>query len=383
MIRSWLENNFPTRFAGNDSANLSARIYKIRRLAVGRLRRVRKWEFWSARVFYVPVLFYIAFLALKHRSLTIFTAANPAIEAGGFTGESKDEIYRGLSEAKENQPYLLRYIFLPKDLALDEKLRRANEFIRENNLQFPLAIKPDAGERGAGVFIVKTQAELKRHLTKIKTNAIVQEFAEGFEFGVFYYRFPNEEKGKFFAITEKRFPEVSGDGKANLEILILRDERAVCLAKNYFERNRERLQKIPAKGEKVKIVNIGTHSRGAIFLDGGWVKTDTLEKAIDRICRNYKNFYFGRFDIRTPSIEDFRRGENFKIVELNGVTSEATNIYDPKNSLFAAYRILFRQWQIAFEIGAQNAKRGAAKPTSVRKLVKMIFSEKRKVKGEK
>jgi hypothetical protein len=378
MIRSWLENNFPARFAGNDSANLAARIYKMRRLAVGRLRRVRRWEFWSARVFYVPVLFYIAFLALRYRRPTIFTAANPAIEAGGFTGESKDKIYRGLREAKENLTYLLRHVFLPKDLNADEKLRRAKDFIAQNRLTFPLAVKPDAGERGAGVFIVKSEAELKRRLTEIKADAIVQEFADGFEFGVFYYRFPSESEGKIFAVTEKRFPEVSGDGAANLETLILRDERAVCLAKSYFERNRERLQTIPAKGEKVKIVDIGTHSRGAIFLDGGWVKTDALESAIDRVCRNYKGFYFGRFDVRTPSIEDFRRGENFKIVELNGVTSEATSIYDPKNSLLDAYRVLFRQWRIAFEIGAQNARRGAAKPTSVRKLVKMIL-----VKNEK
>ena len=32
-----------------------------------------------------------------------------------------------------------------------------------------------------------------------------------------------------------------------------------------------------------------------------------------------------------------------KVVELNGVTSEATSIYDPKNSLFVAYRVLDRK----------------------------------------
>jgi len=47
-----------------------------------------------------------------------------------------------------------------------------------------------------------------------------------------------------------------------------------------------------------------------------------------------------------------------KIVELNGVTSEATHIYDPKLSLFGAYRVLFEQWRIAFEIGYLNRTRG-------------------------
>ena len=119
-------------------------------------------------------------------------------------------------------------------------------------------------------------------------------------------------------------------------------------------------------------MNIGTHSRGAIFLDGIWIKTDELEAAFDRICQEYKGFYFGRFDIRTTSIKDFKLGRNFKIVELNGVTSEATSIYDAKNSLFAAYKVLFEQWKIAFEIGAQNRARGA-KPTSLLALIKILL----------
>jgi hypothetical protein len=57
-------------------------------------------------------------------------------------------------------------------------------------------------------------------------------------------------------------------------------------------------------------------------------------------------------------------GRNLKIVELNGVTSEATHIYDPKLSLFDAYRVLFQQWRIAFEIGDINRARGT-RPASV------------------
>src|SRR6266702_3568965 len=57
-----------------------------------------------------------------------------------------------------------------------------------------------------------------------------------------------------------------------------------------------------------------------------------------------------------------------KIVELNGVTSEATHIYDPKLSLFGAYRVLFQQWRIAFEIGDLNRARGI-RPASVADLL--------------
>jgi hypothetical protein len=55
-------------------------------------------------------------------------------------------------------------------------------------------------------------------------------------------------------------------------------------------------------------------------------------------------------------------GRNIKIIELNGVTSEMTNIYDPRYSLIDAYRILFHQWRLAFEIGAENSKMGATQP---------------------
>ena len=53
------------------------------------------------------------------------------------------------------------------------------------------------------------------------------------------------------------------------------------------------------------------------------------------------------------------RAGRFKVIELNGVSSEATNIYDPRGTLWAAYRTLFRQWRLAFRIGAANRALGA------------------------
>ncbi|MBA2621707.1 MAG: VTT domain-containing protein [Acidobacteria bacterium] len=353
--------------------NLALRLltWRGRRMLVGTYLRRTRWEFWSLKFFYPPVIVYIIWLAVKYRSLSVFADANPCIEAGGFIGEPKREIYEGLRQSKAAESHLLKYVFIPGNVAAAEKLKAAENFQSENELDFPIALKPNAGERGASVFLVKSETELKTRLEANETDLILQEFADGAEFGVFYYRYPNEETGKIFAITEKRFPFVTGDGKATLETLILRDKRAVALANAYLERNFERLDDVPKKGEKVSIIDIGTHSKGAIFLDGGWARTAALEKEIDAVCRGYAGFYFGRFDLRSPSAEEFKKG-SFKIIELNGVTSEATNIYDPKNSLFDAYRVLFEQWRIAFEIGSQNRARGA-KPTTVRQLAKLIY----------
>ncbi len=347
--------------------------WKNRRLLVGKIKRSSNWEFWPLQVLYAPVVLYVLYLAIRHRSLTVFTAANPGIPAGGFKGESKNEIYKGLGKSRAETEFLLAHTLINQEIQPNEKLLQAFRFMDENDLSFPIVLKPDVGERGKDVRIVRSANELEAALLTADSNLILQQFAVGEEVSIFYYRFPNKQRGRIFSITEKRSPTLIGDGKSTLEELILNDSRAVCLAEKYFEQNRQKLLQIPPSGEEVKITEIGTHSRGSIFLDGEWLKTQALEDRIDEICRGFDGFYFGRFDIRTSSFEDFRRGENFKVIELNGVTSESTNIYDPQYSLFGAYRILFKQWRIAFEIGAANRDRGI-RPTAVRYLMRLAFN---------
>jgi len=250
--------------------------------------------------------------------------------------------------------------------------------MHKHALSFPVVLKPDAGERGSGVSVIRSDAELSHYLLASSgTNVIIQEYAEGLEFGVFYYRYPESEQGSIFSITKKLFPSVIGDGENTLEKLILKDDRAVCMARVYFSELKERLLDIPEKNESVQLIEIGTHCRGSIFLDGSDIKTGAMEKTIDLLARGFNGFYFGRFDIRTSSLSDFQQGKNFKVIELNGVTSEATNIYDPRNSLITAYRVLFHQWRTAFEIGVQNRKLGA-NPASLMKLANLVIQKLRR-----
>jgi membrane protein DedA with SNARE-associated domain len=344
--------------------------WRGRRQMISSWRRMTRWEFWPPWIFYPPVICYVVYLILKYRSLTLFTAANPAIPGGGFVGESKIDILRGLAHA---DGYVARAALIDAALGCEARVRQAKRFMAEQELSFPVVLKPNQGQRGSGVAVIRFEAELNEYLSRSAVDTIIQEYVPGSEFGVFYYRLPGEDKGCIFSITEKRFPVMIGDGASTLEELILSDERAVCLARFYLNKQRARAQEVPDKGERVQLVELGTHCRGAIFLDGDWVKTQALEERFDQISCGFDGFYFGRFDLRTPSIEEFKQGKNFKIVELNGVTSEATHIYDPKNSLFAAYRILFEQWRIAFEIGARNLRRGA-QLTSISTLVKLMIA---------
>jgi hypothetical protein len=80
--------------------------------------------------------------------------------------------------------------------------------------------------------------------------------------------------------------------------------------------------------------------------------------ALDAVAQRFGGFYFGRFDVRYADVEAFQRGDDFAVVELNGVTSESTNLYDLRRSLLWAYRTLFRQGSLLFHIGAANARRG-------------------------
>ena len=340
-----------------------------RRLLVGSWRRRRHWEFWPMWRFYPPIVLYVLYLGVRYRSLTLFTAANPGIDLGGLIGESKADILNNLAGHTE---HVARFMSIPGGLPLSRRLAQVTNFMNTARLSYPVILKPDTGERGKGVVKVYHEAEVKAYLENHRGPLIAQAYAPGQEFGVFYYRYPDAEKGQIFSITDKQFPSVTGNGKHNLRRLILDDERAVCMARHYFSANQARLFNVPDAGETVQLIDMGTHSRGSIFLDGAAILTPALEAAIDRISQSFEGFYFGRYDIRTPDLEAFMRGEDFKIVELNGVTSEATHIYDRKHGLFDAYRILREQWRIAFEIGDQNRKRGV-RPASLLQVLGRVF----------
>jgi hypothetical protein len=341
--------------------------YRSRRTLVGFLKRKVRWEFWPPWAAYIPLVPYIVWLALRHRSLTLFTAANPGMPSGGFVGESKSQILDHLSRADEA---VAAYSIIPGALQAYARVQKAHEFLDQHGLALPVVLKPDVGERGSGVAVIRSEGELEAYLQTAEEDTIIQRYVDGVEFGIFYYRYPGEAEGRIFSITEKRFPQVVGDGNRSVAQLILQDKRAVCLANVYLSRSRRPVDEVPMAGELIRLVEIGSHCRGAVFLNGSHLKTSMLEKAIDGISQRHPGFYFGRYDVRTPSIQALQDGF-FRVIELNGVSAEATHIYDPAISVLGAYRVLFRQWRLAFEIGAANRDHGV-RPMPSFALAKLI-----------
>ena len=80
---------------------------------------------------------------------------------------------------------------------------------------------------------------------------------------------------------------------------------------------------------------------------------------------------YSRFDVRYGREEEFRQGRAFAVVELNGVTSESTNLYDPSWPLWRAYLTLCRQWALLFRIGDLNC-RGGHRPVSLLDLFTLL-----------
>jgi hypothetical protein len=283
-----------------------------------------------------------------------------------LVGESKTTILGRLG-GKWVAPFRL----LPADEDTAQRVEAVHAFMRENALDFPIILKPDVGERGAGVVKARSGEEVEAFCRDTVGDAMVQVYVEGPELGVFYVRMPNDDDGRILAITEKRLPELVGDGRSTLGRLILADPRAVAMASTYRKGLSGRIDEVPTSGERVRLVEIGTHRLGAIFLDGEAHRTAALEAEIERISQSIDGFYFGRFDLRAPSLDDFHAGRNLRVLELNGVSAEATNIYDPSTSLLAAYKILCAQWRLAFAIGDQNRQLGLV-PLSVRQVLSLL-----------
>lgn len=332
-----------------------------------RLARVWRWEFWPAWVFYLPLVPWYACLAARHRGLTVWTAANPGLPAGGVVGESKAGILARLP-AEWTVPTLL---VPPGDPG--ERARLALAAVGERRWAYPLVLKPDAGQRGAGVKLCRDAADVEKYLGANPDAVIAQPYHPGpFEAGVFYYRLPGEEAGRIFSVTDKVFPVLVGDGRSTLEELVWRHPRYRMQAGTFLARHAADRDRVLLPGERLPLAMAGNHCQGTLFRDGGHLVTPALERRIDAIARAFGGFHFGRFDVRYTDQAEFRAGRGFAVVELNGATSESTNLYDPSWPLWRAYRTLFRQWDLAFRIGAANRRRGH-RPVGPWELVRLLY----------
>ena len=295
---------------------------------------------------------YLPVLALRSRHFAFFTAANPSIYSSGLGVESK---YGTIQKIPQR--------FRPKSVLAHhgEAFAKIKEKIERENISYPLIAKPDIGYRGFLVRKVKTELELQNYLEKYHINFIIQEFIDyPEEIGILYYRYPNEKVGQISSITLKEFLFVEGDGHSTVLQLIQKKPRASLQIDRLKETHRGIFNQIPAKGERISLGVIGNHSKGTTFISGNHLIDSELIQTFDQISKEIDGFYYGRFDIKCNNFEELKKGINFKVLELNGVCSEPTHIYDPENSsYFRALRDILKHWAVIRKISEANHKKGA------------------------
>ena len=178
------------------------------------------------------------------------------------------------------------------------------------------------------------------------------------EFGIFYVRYPDEKKGRITGIVAKEFLIIEGNGFSTIEDLLKENPRFELQLNALQKEYGQELQTILPQGEKRNLVPYGNHARGAKFLDYSHLISPRLTQVIDDICVQIPDFYFGRMDVMYNTWSELEQGKNFSIIELNGAASEPTHIYDPKHSLFFAWKELSRHIKYMFEISQINHKNG-------------------------
>src|SRR5205823_14702398 len=99
-----------------------------------------------------------------------------------------------------------RFELIPATLSSSAQWQRVQAFMDREGLQFPIVLKPDVGERGNGVAIIRSKPEAVAYLAATAEDVIAQEYIAGIEFGLFYRRFPDQATGEIVSITEKRQP---------------------------------------------------------------------------------------------------------------------------------------------------------------------------------
>lgn len=334
----------------------------------GALETLPKW------LICIPLVVQWLWLSLRYGSATLPSSANPAITAGGLVGEAKLEYFRGMGPLA--RAVTARHCALPPARQSLAGLRAA---MVQAGLVFPVIVKPDLGMCGFGVRLVSDESALLAYLALFPPNQqlVLQEYLpqEG-EAGIFYAREPGAAEGRIIGLALRYFPRVTGDGSTTLAQLIAADPRARRVQGRADHDGVPDADRVPARGEVVRLATIGSTRVGGLYRDGAACITPALMAAVDAIARDMPSFYAGRFDVRFDDLQQLAEGRGLRIMEVNGAGSEAIQAWDPDIGLLAAFRIIFAKQRVLFAIGAANRRRGH-RPVSLFRLAQLHVMQQR------
>jgi membrane protein DedA with SNARE-associated domain len=267
--------------------------------------------------------------ALRYRSLTLPTVANPRARAPGNWGETASDYL--LDVAAGQRHWVAPFVVARRSAGpatLEADLAAARQSLCDAGIEFPLIAKPDIGGRSR---CIEDAAALRDYFLEFPAGdkLVLQRFVPyAGEAMLLYARLPGAQNGRILSLTFRYGPHWTGDGRT-----------IYCDARRYI--------------------------------------TPLLEARFDQITRGMREFHYGRFDLRFASSDDLLRGENFLIVEIGGIGSEAKHAWDPSLSLTEVYHRLIDRQRIMFLIGEKNRDRGF-EPAACADVVKSLVSRLRR-----
>lgn len=293
--------------------------------------------YWTSQHFYWQSLYHYLLNGARFRSMTFFSACNPAIDLGGMLHDRKTDIYN-----------LLPQHIVPTTTIITSKAA-AHTFIDRNNLQFPLIVKPNVGLKGFKVFKISNIEELNTFFEENDVNErewLLQEYIDfNKEFSVLFYRYPQGQTFGVSSFIEKSYPNVIGDGINTLRTLIDQYNNPFLLKNNVYKRLVNDLDSVPEIGTKIILDFIGNYSRGAKFHSKMEFVSEEMGSMLSALFQKADGLNFFRIDLKSNSVDDFLKGE-FKVLEINGMKSEPLHIYDAENTFMTNSRIIKEHWSI-------------------------------------
>lgn len=308
---------------------------------------IKKYEFWHPRIFEAPFYAYLGYQCLLNGiGIRSLAKANYCLNHGEIGIGSKLD-----TQLAFNQDHFLPTMRLPDQISTAEKERQLLAFVEQH--QYPIILKSDVGCVGKGVCKLSSDQELRKKVPLLLGDYIVQKFTpHNHEYGVFYIR--RRGRPQITGINKKHFPTVTGNGHDSLLTLAEnhpRHTRHWGTFLQYFD-----TKHIPEQGEQVQLSFIGSHTMGCKFTDDTHLVNPQMEQAIFSVFEDQPGFNFGRLDVKAPSEEAFRRGD-FVVIEINGIASLPTHMFDPRYRVWQAYKIFFEHAKYLAQIAREHKHR--------------------------
>lgn len=307
------------------------------------------WELWPFKLRYFLISPVWIWYCIRSGSPWFFSSSNPTLTFGGFEGEGKKEMYE-----------LLPAEYYPKTIYINpsDKFEEIEKLVNSHGFNYPFVVKPDVGMKGLLFRKIDSKKELQFYHEKNVVDYIIQDLVDyPLEVSVFYYRYPNQQKGVISGFIQKELMDVFGDGENSLWELIMRHPKAKHRPEEMRIKHEANLQRVIPRGERYILTYAANLNRGARFTNLHSHIDDELLRIFDEISHRAQ-FYYGRYDIKCASIEDLKKGKNFSILEFNGSGAEPNHVYNSGFTLFQAYRVFLHHWKVLYRISKYNKENG-------------------------